>query len=193
MSAEDGRCQENETRKKCKGGSEGFHNAGSGLDFLCDGNRTLKDGGAGRKDPAVFSSARPEFPVYMLMPRTALRVDRELIPHLWMMGVIVACTAMLALGPQWIVHAGYRCELQALTGLRCPFCGMTRDFAAMLHGERPALNPCSWIAAVVVYGVYPAAVLVGWRRRRLNFFQGAAVKYGVMAALAAMLVLNNLH
>jgi hypothetical protein len=83
--------------------------------------------------------------------------------------------------------------MQILLGLRCPFCGMTRDFAAMLHGERPALNPCSWVAAVVVYGVYPVAVLVGWHRRQLNFFQGAVVKYGVMAALATMLVLNNLH
>ena len=129
----------------------------------------------------------------MLMPKTALRVDRELVPHLWMLAAMAAATVVLAVWPEWVVHAGYRCQLQILLGLRCPFCGMTRDFAAMLHGERPALNPCSWVAAMVVYGVYPAAVLVGWRRGRLNFFQGAAVKYGVMTALAAMLVLNNLR
>jgi Protein of unknown function (DUF2752) len=129
----------------------------------------------------------------MLMPRTALRVDRELISHLWVLGGMAVFTAVLAVWPGWVVHAGYRCQLQMLVGLRCPFCGMTRDFAAMLHGERPALNPCSWAAAVAVYGVYPAAVLVGWRRQRLHFFHGATVKYGVMAALAAMLVLNNLR
>jgi hypothetical protein len=129
----------------------------------------------------------------MLMPRTALRIDRELIPHLWLLGGMALLTAMLAWWPQGILHAGYRCGLQTLVGLRCPFCGMTRDFAAMLHGERPALNPCSWAAAVVVYGVYPVTVLVGWHRRQLKFFQGAVVKYGVMTALAIMLVLNNLH
>jgi hypothetical protein len=129
----------------------------------------------------------------MLMPRMGLRVERALVPHIWMLAGIAACTALLAVGPQWMVHAGYRCELQTLVGLRCPFCGMTRDFAAMLHGARPELNPCSRLAAVVIYGVYPAAVLVGWRKRRLDFFQGAAVRVGVMAALAAMLVLNNLR
>jgi hypothetical protein len=129
----------------------------------------------------------------MLMPQTALGVNRELVPHLWVLAAMAVATVVLAAGPQWVVQAGYRCGLQALTGLRCPFCGMTRDFAAMLHGGKATLNPCSWVAAVVVYGVYPAAVLAGWRRRRLNFFHGAAVKYGVMAALAAMLVLNNLR
>jgi hypothetical protein len=127
------------------------------------------------------------------MRKTALGVNRELVPHLWMLAAMAVATVVLAVWPQWVVQAGYRCELQWLTGLRCPFCGMTRDFAAMLHGERPAVNPCSWLAAIVVYGVYPAAVLVGWRRRRLNYFHGAAVKYGVTAALGAMLVLNNLR
>jgi hypothetical protein len=127
------------------------------------------------------------------MLRTRVRLDGQLNPHLWMFAAIAACTAMLAAGPQWILQAGYRCELQTLAGLRCPFCGMTRDFAAMLHGARPEQNPCSWLAAVVVYFVYPAAVLVGWRRRRLQFFHGAAVKFGVMTVLAAILVLNNLR
>ncbi len=95
----------------------------------------------------------------MLMPQTALGVNRELVPHLWMLAAMAVATVALAVWPQWAVHAGYRCGLQVLTGLRCPFCGMTRDFAAMLHGDRPALNPCSWVAALVVYVVYPAAAL----------------------------------
>ena len=45
----------------------------------------------------------------------------------------------------------------------------------------------------MVYGVYPVVVLVGWHTGRLKFFHGAAVKYGMMAALAVMLVLNNLR
>jgi hypothetical protein len=69
---------------------------------------------------------------------------------------------------------------------------MTRDFAVMLHGGRGVLNPCSWLAAVVIYGVYPAAVAVGWRRGRLDVFHSAVVTRVVVVALAAMLVLNNL-
>jgi hypothetical protein len=129
----------------------------------------------------------------MLMPKTALRVDRELVPHLWMLAAMAVATTVLAVRPDWVVHAGYRCELQMLVGLRCPFCGMTRDFAAMLHGDRPALNPCSWVAALVVYGVYPVAALVAWRAGRLDVFHSEAVRRAAMAALAAMLVLNNLR
>ncbi len=129
----------------------------------------------------------------MLMPRTALRVNPELVPHLWTLGGILAATVVLAAWPEWVVHAGYRCGLQAIFGLRCPFCGMTRDFAAMLHGQPPTLNPCSWIAALVVYVVYPAAVLLASSRRRLDWFYCRTSRCGLAVALAAMLVLNNLR
>jgi hypothetical protein len=126
------------------------------------------------------------------MPHSRSVVQRELVPHLVVLAGMVLITAMLAWWPQWVVHGGYRCELQVLVGLRCPFCGMTRDFAAMLHGQRPTLNPCSWLAAVMLYGVYPAAVAVAWRRGRLDVFHSAVVTRVVVVALAAMLVLNNL-
>lgn len=129
----------------------------------------------------------------MLMPQTALGFDRELIPHLWVLAGLVVATVVLAVWPDWVVHAGYRCELQALFGLRCPFCGMTRDFVAMLHGERPTLNPCSWAAAIVVYGVYPAALAVAWRAGRLDVFHSEVVRRGMVVALGAMLVVNNLR
>jgi hypothetical protein len=129
----------------------------------------------------------------MLMPKTALRVNRELVPHLWMLAAMALATMVLVVWPQWLVHSGYRCELQVLTGLRCPFCGMTRDFAAMLHGGRATLNPCSWLAALVVYGVYPVALVVAWRAGRLDVFHSEAVRRAVVVALAAMLVVNNLR
>ena len=129
----------------------------------------------------------------MLMPRAAPRLDRGLIPHLGVLAGLVVATVLLVVWPDWVVHAGYRCELQALTGLRCPFCGMTRDFAAMLHGGRPTLNPCSWVAAVVVYGVYPVTLAVAWRTRRLDVFRSEAMRRGMVVALGAMLVVNNLR
>lgn len=119
-------------------------------------------------------------------------MESDVAPHLAVLAGIVLFTAVLLVWPAIAIGAGYRCELHVLFGIRCPFCGMTRDFAAMLHGQRPAENPCSPVAAVVVYGVYPAAVAMAWWRRRLDVFYGKAVRCGVAAALAAMLVLNNL-
>jgi hypothetical protein len=127
------------------------------------------------------------------MLRTALRVDRVMAPHLWVLGAMLLSTLVLAVWPQSVLHAGYRCGMQMLLGLRCPFCGMTRDFAAMLHGKRPAENPCSWIAAPVVYVVYPVAVLLAWRRKRLDWFYCRALACGVAVALLLMTVLNNLR
>jgi hypothetical protein len=127
------------------------------------------------------------------MPQAALRFDRELIPHLWVLAGLVVAAVVLAVWPDWVVHAGYRCELQALVGLRCPFCGMTRDFAAMLHGGKPSLNPCSWVAALVVYGVYPVALGVAWRAGRLDVFHSEVVRRGMVVVLGAMLVVNNLR
>jgi hypothetical protein len=126
------------------------------------------------------------------MPHSASITHWELLPHLVVLGAMIVFTVVLALWPQSILHVGYQCQLRALLGLRCPFCGMTRDFATMLHGGRPTLNPCSWFAALVVYGVYPAAVALAWRRKRLDVFHSASVARMVAVALAAMLVLNNL-
>jgi hypothetical protein len=120
-------------------------------------------------------------------------VDRELAPHLVVLGAMLVCTLVLAIWPQGVLHAGYRCGMQMLLGLRCPFCGMTQDFSSMLHGRKPVQNPCSWIAAAVVYVVYPTAVLVAWRRKRLDWFHGRALGCGVAVALVQMTVLNNLR
>lgn len=113
--------------------------------------------------------------------------------HLWLLAGLAAATLILALRPEWIVGAGYRCQLQILFGLRCPFCGMTRDFAAILHGAGPVLNPCSWFAAAVVYVVYPVSLAFAWRAKRLDLFHASALKSATVAALAVMLVLNNLR
>jgi hypothetical protein len=127
------------------------------------------------------------------MPKTAQRVDGQLASHLMVLAGLVVATLVLKIWPHWVVDAGYRCGMQLLLGLRCPFCGMTRDFAAMLHGQRPSLNPCSWVAAVLVYVIYPTAVLAAWRKRRLDWFYCRTSRCGLAVALAVMLVLNNLR
>ena len=129
----------------------------------------------------------------MLMPKISQRVDPALRAHLWLIAGLAAATLVLLFRPDWIVDAGYRCQMQMLFGLRCPFCGMTRDFVAILHGARPALNPSSWLAAAVVYGVYPITVAMAWRAGRLDIFRSAGLKSAVVAALVVMTVLNNLR
>ncbi len=73
----------------------------------------------------------------MLMPKSTQVMEPALGTHLWLICGLAAATLLLAFRPGWIVDAGYHCQMQALLGLRCPFCGMTRDFAAMLHGAKP--------------------------------------------------------
>lgn len=190
LGAGDGKNQ-GEGGKEQGGADESGH--GVVLDFPRCEHRTGETATGAEKTLSISVLRRQGIPVYMLMPKTAPRVNGELAPHLWMLAAMAVATAVLAVWPQWVVHTGYRCELQVLIGLRCPFCGMTRDFAAILHGGKATLNPCSWLAALVVFVVYPVVVLVGWHTGRLNFFHGATVKYGMMAALAVMLVLNNLR
>ena len=120
-------------------------------------------------------------------------VDPELRPHLAVMTGIAICTAVLALDPRCLLHAGYHCQLHVLLGIRCPFCGMTRDFVAMLHGSLPAQNPCSLFAAIFVYGLYPAAVFAAWHAGCLEWFHSAAVRRGAVVMLGIMLVANNWH
>lgn len=117
-------------------------------------------------------------------------VDSRLAPHLLVLACISATTLALACWPQAIAHTGYRCELHVL-GIRCPFCGMTRDFAAILHGSRPTLNPFSWIAACAVYLLYPAAVFVAWKWNRLEMFHSRAARTTLVLVLAVMLFVNN--
>jgi hypothetical protein len=109
------------------------------------------------------------------------------------MSLIAMGTLVLAFQPHWVMQADYRSMLQTLLGIRCPFCGMTRDFAAMLHGGRPSLNPSSWMAAGVLYAVYPTAVLTAWRKGRLSGFHSKTVRGIVGILLLAMMVANNWH
>jgi hypothetical protein len=122
------------------------------------------------------------------LPRS---LDPKLATHLCVLAGLAAGTLLLVCWPQAVLHAGYRCGLQMLLGIRCPFCGMTRDFAAILHGQRPTQNPCSWFAACAVYLLYPAAVIAAWKSNRLDVFSSRAAHAAVALVLAAMLVANN--
>lgn len=71
---------------------------------------------------------------------------------------MLAIAAVLPLLP---AGAGVPCVLRAVTGIPCPFCGMTRAVVAAVHLDFPAslaFNP----GGVVAVGI---AIALLWRRR----------------------------
>jgi hypothetical protein len=58
---------------------------------------------------------------------------------------------------------GFACPLHTLTGVPCPFCGMTRGVTSIVHGDLVAAfvaNPGSILLVVAAI-----AAVIGWPRR----------------------------
>jgi len=70
--------------------------------------------------------------------------------HVWVLCGLLLGGLLLACFPNALLGLQYQCVLHRITGLRCPFCGMTRDFILMAHGSFPRQNPGSlWVAAAL--------------------------------------------
>jgi hypothetical protein len=114
-----------------------------------------------------------------------------------------ACAAPVgAVYPFLMAHTagrGLPCPLRTLTGVPCPFCGMTTATVAITHGNwaaAAAVNPLAYLAAALVVGTAPFLVARAagraplprpWsvaRRRRLGW---------VFAGLVALSWLFQLH
>ena len=102
-------------------------------------------------------------------------------------GLLLACFPNALLGVQ------YQCVLHRITGIRCPFCGMTRDFILMAHGSFPRHNPGSQLMAAALYLAYPAWLVTAARRgrsallvSRKRFIQGLIV------VMTLLFIINNL-
>jgi hypothetical protein len=113
--------------------------------------------------------------------------------HLLVMGGLVLGGLVLACAPQAVLGLQYQCVLHGMTGLRCPFCGMTRDFILMAHGALPRNNPGSLVMALALYVAYPMWLMVaalGGRSRLLVRRDG--VIGGLVVVMAVLFVCNNL-
>ena len=110
-----------------------------------------------------------------------------------MLAGLVLAALVLVVAPHALLGAHYECLLHRITGLRCPFCGMTRDFILMFHGSAPQNNPGSLVLAIALYIAYP--VWLAWaalrRPARLLINRDKLVKLMVFAMLA-LFITNNL-
>jgi len=114
--------------------------------------------------------------------------------HWVLLGGCAFSALLLATNANVVFAISWPCVLRTYFAVNCPFCGMTRDFCAMAHGEFTALhNPCSPLMAVTIFGVYPVAAI-----RYLAFGNGLEIGYAarrdvLVVALSIMWLLNNLR
>ena len=111
--------------------------------------------------------------------------------HLALTAAIWTGGLLLNLLPQWILALTPRCGLKLLTGWNCPFCGMTRDFAALASGNPAAHNPASPALAVLLFAIYPVTVIACLGLRRNLPLTPDMFGRIVPPVLLAMFVMNN--
>ena len=111
--------------------------------------------------------------------------------HALAVGFLVFGSLLLAFAPQAALGLRYQCLLHSLTGLRCPFCGMTRDFILMAHGSLPRNNPGSLMVAIGLYVAYPIWLVMAVVRGRSGLIEREWVIKGLVMAMAVLFVCNN--
>lgn len=113
--------------------------------------------------------------------------------HLLAMGGLVFAGLVLACVPGTVLGLQYQCMLHWMTGLHCPFCGMTRDFILMAHGSLPRNNPGSLVVALALYGAYPVwLVIAALRGSSRLLVRRDGVVSGLVIVLVVLFVCNNL-
>jgi hypothetical protein len=93
-------------------------------------------------------------------PEAGITVDTRPLRFAGGAALLVAATR-----PSIVRNVGLSCPFRALTGVPCPFCGLTRGVVAAVHGDvvrALLLNPAS---VVVVLSV--VALLLLWRLPRV--------------------------
>jgi hypothetical protein len=77
-----------------------------------------------------------------------------------------AMLGIAAVRPMLPVTVGPPCPLRTLTGIPCPFCGMTRGVTALVHGQLSAafsFNPGAFLMVAMAI-----VLLIAWRWQRVR-------------------------
>ncbi len=125
---------------------------------------------------------------------TALHTEEgryEALTHIFVCLLVIVGSAMAALRPGWLRTISLGCALRTVTGIRCPFCGMTTDFMAMWKGSMPHENPFSILAAVVIYLLYPTLLMYTFRTNQLYVFSDRRLQSCVLCLVLVMWAANN--
>jgi hypothetical protein len=83
--------------------------------------------------------------------------------------VRIAGLAMLGAAAVWPllpVHPPLACPLRSLTGIPCPFCGMTRAVVAAVHGH--VMTSLQFNPGGVLIVVLAIALAIGYRVQRVR-------------------------
>jgi hypothetical protein len=114
----------------------------------------------------------------------------------------VGAASVGAVYPAVMAHTGWPglpCPLRTLTGVPCPFCGMTTATVAVSHGEwgsAAAANPLVYLVAILVAGTLPVllARTVGLARAPRPWLEAkrCRVRWAV-AVVVALSWLFQLH
>jgi hypothetical protein len=113
--------------------------------------------------------------------------------HVFLVAALVATAGFLECAPHFLLGLRYQCVLSTITGIRCPFCGMTRDFILMSRGLWPSHNPASLFIALAVYGLYPLwLAIAAFHGKTTLIFRRDKVMRLLSVSLIVLFVCNNL-
>lgn len=106
-------------------------------------------------------------------------------------GLLLAALVLIC-APDAVLGVHYECLLRRMTGIRCPFCGMTRDFILMAHGSLPRNNPGSLLAALALYVAYPIWLTIGTVRGGARLLvRRSSVMNALLGVMVLLFVGNN--
>ena len=140
--------------------------------------------------PTEIASAMPKTALQMIPTREAW--SGQVWTHLGAIAFLFMAAIILALRPEWATGLSPQCVMLSFFHIKCPFCGMTRDFIAILHGQPTTLNPFTWATVAALYIGYPCVFLLTWRKRRLDIFYRPTVYKVGCVGLIVMCLVNNL-
>jgi hypothetical protein len=98
---------------------------------------------------------------------------------------------VLVFAPERLLGLAPPCVLRLVTGLNCPFCGMTRDFVAIAQGLPPVHNPASWFVFAGVFMLFPLLAAIYKFCSWAPALNRAAAERMILVVLGVMFILNN--